>query len=170
MKEKKACTVKNTQTVTVVEWLQGDFMNSSFFCRLWSHNEACSGYQFVSSAETLGFAVILCAATNCTSQNMILSCRILGFIFYSSGNTKEILGMHKANCTVMSNIPEIWTVLKHPSCSLQISQLGWKHFSLLHFYNVCVCYKLAMCKICNWLSETLWGRTQVNSSWRVQNS
>lgn len=130
----------------------------------------CSGYQFVSSAETLGFAVIVCAATNCTSQNMIVSYRILGLIFYSSGNTKEILGMHKANCTVMLNIPEVWTVLKHPSCSLQISQLGWKHFYLLHFYNLCVCYKLAMCKICNWLSETLWGRTQVNSSWRVQNS
>lgn len=82
----------------------------------------CSGYQFINSAGTLGFAVILCAETNCTSQNMILSYRILGLIFYSSGNTKEILGMHwKANCTVMLNIPEIWTVLKHPSCS-QVSK------------------------------------------------
>lgn len=83
----------------------------------------CSGYHFIRSAilypyasGTLGFAVILCIATNYTSQNMILSYRILGLIFYSSGNREEILGMHwEAKCTVMLNIPQIWTELKRPS-------------------------------------------------------
>lgn len=133
----------------------------------------CSGYQFISSAGTLGFAVILCAATNCASQNVILFYRILSLNFYSSGNKKEILGMHwKANCTVMLNIPEIWTVLKHPSCSQVSKCLNLaESFSICFiFITLCVCCKLAMCKIYNWLSETLWGRTQVNSSCRVQNS